>query len=284
MNLVPTDYFKLLPPEILVRILSFIDYFQIGKFATVSKSFKEICYDEGLWRNLDLRKYSNNSKILAILNSILGKRSSQLQSLNISNCSFITDDIIDTIAKTCKNIKTLDISLCPYVSYAAIQLLPKTCKVSYVITLKPTAIKMYPDTVSAIQNFLDKKILYQIFALNQDYTDISFKVSAPYKNTQNRDEDILQFTQFVKKLSENICAYALYNFKYTDGSNKVVLLLWTPEQTTVKDKMVYSSVKNPFIQLLIKFGLDYKIYKLHAAEHADLLYNNVIDFIERYTN
>jgi len=282
MNLVPIDYFKLLPAEVFVRILSFIDYLHIGKFAAVSKNFKEICYDEGLWRNLDLRKYSGTSKILAILDSILGKRSGQLQSLNISNCGFITDESIATIAKTCKNIKILDITLCPNVSYAAIQLLPKTCKVLYVITLMPTTIKMYQYTISAIQDFLDKKILYQIFELNQDFTDISFKLSAPYKNTQNQDEDILQFTQFVKILSENICVYALYNFKYIDGSNKVILLLWAPDQTRVKAKMVYSSVKNPFVQLLKKFGLDY-VYKLHATEHAELLYNNVTDLIERFT-
>jgi len=283
MNLVPTDYFKLLPPEVFVHILSFIDYLQIGKLATVSKNFKEICYDEGLWRYLDLRKYSDTSKILAILNSILGKRSSQLQSLNISNCAFITDSIIGTIVNTCKNIKILDITLCPNVSYNAIQLLPKTCKVLYVITLMHTKIKIYPDTISAIQDFLDKKILYQIFEMKQDVSDISIKVSAPYKNTQNRDEDILQFTQFTKILSDNTCAYALYNFKYIDGSNKVILLLWAPEQTTVKEKMIYTSVNNSFMAQLKKFGFDY-FYKLHAMEHDELLYNNVTDLIERYSN
>jgi len=279
MALVQHNYFSLLPPEVFLHILSYFDLNQIGKIAVISKHFKEICYDDGIYRILDLSSYGQPI-VSKILNSILGKRTRQLQFLNISSCFDIKDDMIKKIAATCQNLKQIDLGFCA-VSSSAIKLLPRTCKVLRGIQLKRLSVKIYSDVVNTFTDFLEKKYLYHIFTL-KDGSNVTVIKSAPYKLCANNLEDTNEFTQFVKLLPEDKCVYALYNFKYIDDSNKILFLLWAPETARLKEKVLYTGVKTLLMTALNdNIGFP-KLFKLQATEIAELQYDDVNNNIERY--
>ncbi|MFD6183570.1 hypothetical protein [Streptomyces goshikiensis] len=69
-------------------------------------------------------------------------------------------------------------------------------------------------------------------------------------------------SDFIAALPEDACRYALY----TDTSGKAVLITWTPEGASVKQKMLYDSQKNA-----VHGELGYDTFPhIEASEYNDI--------------
>merc|ERR1711964_849999 len=93
-----------------------------------------------------------------------------------------------------------------------------------------------------IENFnqlkLGHKSRYIIFKLNDTNTEIV---------VEQKGAPEAKWDDFVKALPPNDCRYAAYDFEFTveDGGQreKILFVLWSPETSKIKSKMLYTSSK-----------------------------------------
>jgi len=86
---------------------------------------------------------------------------------------------------------------------------------------------------------MGKQYRYLIFGLSSDMTEIVVK---------KRASPEAEYSEFVADLrktrDEGQCCYAVYSAKYTKGEmqrGKIMFVMWTPSEASVKQKMVYAS-------------------------------------------
>ncbi|WVQ97015.1 cofilin [Kwoniella sp. CBS 9459] len=84
-----------------------------------------------------------------------------------------------------------------------------------------------------------KKLAYVIYGLSDDKRSIIV-----LKTSEEKD-----FDTFVGELPEKECRWAVYDFEYTlpggEGiRNKLVFVMWSPDDANVKNKMIFASSKD----------------------------------------
>ncbi|KAJ2722045.1 cofilin [Coemansia sp. Benny D115] len=132
---------------------------------------------------------------------------------------------------------------------------------------------------------------YVIFEMSSDYKEIvaghRYRLRKPVEGNQS-DMDIAEgdnesntanlvpgeqpqteeemYEEFLKHLPPNECRYAVYDMPATKNgvtNNKLVFISWSPDDSKIKPKMVYSSSKNDLVRKLEG------IYHLVQATDAD---------------
>jgi len=77
------------------------------------------------------------------------------------------------------------------------------------------------------------------------------------------------FGQFLEKLPEDDCRYAVYDFEYEGAegvmASKIFFVAWSPDTARVKAKMLYASTKDTFRQALDGVQLE-----LQATDMAEI--------------
>nr|XP_019011847.1 cofilin [Kwoniella pini CBS 10737]OCF50628.1 cofilin [Kwoniella pini CBS 10737] len=84
-----------------------------------------------------------------------------------------------------------------------------------------------------------KKLSYVIYGLTEDKKSITV-----LKSSEEKD-----FDAFVNELPEKECRWAVYDFEFTlpggEGiRNKLVFVVWSPDDANVKNKMMFASSKD----------------------------------------
>ena len=86
------------------------------------------------------------------------------------------------------------------------------------------------------------------FKLRNKYRYIIFKIegsSVVIDKTAGPESD---YASFNSSLPDDDCRYAVFNFEYetpTDGKrSKIVFVLWAPETSKIKSKMLYAGTKD----------------------------------------
>ncbi|WWC60541.1 cofilin [Kwoniella dejecticola CBS 10117] len=84
-----------------------------------------------------------------------------------------------------------------------------------------------------------KKLSYVIYGLTEDKKSITV-----LKTSEEKD-----FDTFVNELPEKECRWAVYDFEFTlpggEGvRNKLVFVVWSPDDANVKNKMMFASSKD----------------------------------------
>ncbi|THH00170.1 hypothetical protein EW026_g2302 [Hermanssonia centrifuga] len=113
-----------------------------------------------------------------------------------------------------------------------------------------------------------RKFKYIIYGLNPTNTEIIV-----LKASNETDYDV-----FVGELPGNECRWAVYDFEYeVEGGkrNKLVFYSWSPDEATIKSKMVFSSSKTALRNSL---GLSTEI---QGTDFDEVAYESVLDKIRR---
>lgn len=87
---------------------------------------------------------------------------------------------------------------------------------------------------------LRKKYRYVIYKLNDDNTSIVIE-----KKVESCDK----YENFLGELPEDDCRYAVYDFEFEKSPgegmrNKICFIVWVPDTSKVRQKMLYASSKD----------------------------------------
>mmetsp|Transcript_46130 Transcript_46130/g.86054 ORF Transcript_46130/g.86054 Transcript_46130/m.86054 type:complete len:301 (+) Transcript_46130:138-1040(+) len=82
------------------------------------------------------------------------------------------------------------------------------------------------------------------------------------------------YDTFVDALPEGDCRFAVYDYEYTndDGCvfNKIVFVMWTPDCSPLKHKMLYASTKDFFRQHLSGVGMEMQVTESDEIEISQM--------------
>ncbi|EIN12860.1 hypothetical protein PUNSTDRAFT_111233 [Punctularia strigosozonata HHB-11173 SS5] len=128
-----------------------------------------------------------------------------------------------------------------------------------------------PDCLSAFQQLkLGKKIKYLIFSLSPDNTEIIVS-----KTSDSKDYD-----DFLADLPETECRYAVYDFEYEkEGAgkrNKICFFTWSPDDSKIKQKMLYASSKDALRRSLVGIAAE-----IQGTAFDEVAYDTVLDKVSR---
>ncbi|XP_074659098.1 F-box/LRR-repeat protein 4-like isoform X2 [Tubulanus polymorphus] len=110
-----TDYFSLLPGEIIQLIFSYLDHRSLCQVASVSRLFHKQAYDPLQYTALNLQPYWDKFTDV----SLVGLRSrccQHLQTLNISWCNNITSTEFIGFLKACSSLVDVRLGCCKFVN------------------------------------------------------------------------------------------------------------------------------------------------------------------------
>lgn len=139
-----------------------------------------------------------------------------------------------------------------------------------------SGVSVHQDCMTAFNEVkLGHKFRYVIYSLTDDLKQVHVLKKAPPEAT---------YDDFVEELREaeaaRQCRYGVFDAQYqlNDGQhrNKLVFFLWSPEQATVKQKMVYTSSKNALRKSLVGVGKE-----IQACDYGDLSWSNVMETLLR---
>lgn len=105
------DYWCHLPTEIQLRILSCLTPKELGRAASVSKSWYRLCFDGQLWTNFDVSTYYRDIPREALMRLIFDT-GSFIQHLNLRGCIQLQDAWIENgeeIADACRNLASVNL-------------------------------------------------------------------------------------------------------------------------------------------------------------------------------
>ncbi|KAK9236692.1 hypothetical protein V1525DRAFT_345567 [Lipomyces kononenkoae] len=118
---------------------------------------------------------------------------------------------------------------------------------------------------------LGKTLKFIIFALNDTKTEIVVvdKSSDP------------SYDEFIAKLPENDCRYAVYDFEYELPGNegkrsKICFVTWSPDEAPVRSKMTYASSKEA-----IRRSLNGISAEIQGTDFSEVAYESVLDKVSR---
>ncbi|CAR29389.1 hypothetical protein ZYGR_0AD00710 [Zygosaccharomyces rouxii] len=118
---------------------------------------------------------------------------------------------------------------------------------------------------------LGKKYKFVLYGISEDKTTIVVKETS---TSQSYDE-------FLGKLSENDCLYAIYDFEYEIGGNegkrsKIVFFTWSPDTAPVRSKMVYASSKDALRRALTGVSAD-----IQGTDFSEVSYETVLERVSK---
>jgi len=131
------------------------------------------------------------------------------------------------------------------------------------------------------------KISFQEIKLGHKYRYVVYKLTDDLKQivVDSKADPSKTYDDFVNemKVAEDAmeCRYAVFDVEYEtkDGQprNKICFVMWSPEKSKIKQRMVYASSKDA-----LKKALGEGIGKeIQANDHGDLDFDNVMEIIRK---
>jgi len=119
----------------------------------------------------------------------------------------------------------------------------------------------------------NKEVKYIIYKLSTDLKTIEVE-----KTGNDSDYDA-----FLKDLPEDKCRYAIYDFDYElpggEGKRyKICFYTWSPDEASVKEKMIYSSSKDALRRALTGIASE-----IQGTDSSEVAYETVLDKVSRGT-
>lgn len=113
-----------------------------------------------------------------------------------------------------------------------------------------SGVKVDPKCIETIQALVKhRKYRAAVFKINDDMTEVGLdKTFAPGDGSPKDDWDV-----FMKEIPEQDCRYIVYDFSYEhQGATKqrVLFVLWSPEYSKVKSKMIYASSQEGMVNAI----------------------------------
>lgn len=110
-----------------------------------------------------------------------------------------------------------------------------------------------------------------MYGLNDDKTKIVVKETST-------DSD---YDNFLEKLPENDCLYAIYDLEYEISAgegkrSKIVFFTWSPDTAPIRSKMVYASSKDSLRRALNGVSTD-----IQGTDFSEVAYETVLDKVSK---
>lgn len=118
---------------------------------------------------------------------------------------------------------------------------------------------------------LGKKYTFIIYTLNEDKTQIVVKETST-------DSD---YDNFLEKLPENDCLYAVYDFEYEISAgegkrSKMIFFAWSPDTAPIRAKMVYASSKDALRRALNGISTD-----IQGTDLSEVSYETILQTVSK---
>lgn len=115
---------------------------------------------------------------------------------------------------------------------------------------------------------LRKKYRYIVYKLNDDNTSIVI---------ENKMESCDKYDDFLGQLPENDCRYAVYDFEFEKSPgegirNKICFIVWVPDTSKVRQKMLYASSKDAIRKKLAGVATE-----IQATDMSEVSFDSVLE-------
>lgn len=115
---------------------------------------------------------------------------------------------------------------------------------------------------------LRKKFRYIVYKLNDDNTSIVIE-----KKVESCDK----YDDFLAELPEDDCRYAVYDFEFEKSPgegirNKICFIVWVPDTSKVRQKMLYASSKDAIRKKLAGVATE-----IQATDMSEVSYDAVLE-------
>ncbi|KAI0763581.1 recombinant Actophorin [Trametes elegans] len=128
-----------------------------------------------------------------------------------------------------------------------------------------------PECLDAFQELkLGKKNKYIIYKLSPDNTEIVVEKRGPPAST---------YDDFLAELPEAECRWAVYDFEYEhEGGkrNKITFFSWSPDDSKVKQKMLFASSKDALRRALVGIASE-----IQGTDYGEVAHESVLDKVSR---
>ncbi|WFD22664.1 cofilin [Malassezia equina] len=136
-----------------------------------------------------------------------------------------------------------------------------------------SGVKVSQECLEQFQSLkLGKKTKYIIFTLSPDNTEIVVS-----KTSESQDYD-----EFLAEFPSAECRYAIYDFEYQKGDegkrNKICFYTWSPDDSKVKQKMLYASSKEALRKALVGIATE-----IQGTDFSEVSYETVLEKVSRST-
>jgi len=111
---------------------------------------------------------------------------------------------------------------------------------------------------------------YTLFKMSDDLTQVVLEKTAPNSAT---------WADFEKDLPKDDCRYGIFDFEYEkDGGrrNKIVFVVWCPETSKIKSKMLYTSTKDSLKKKLVGIGCE-----VQATDASEISFDEVMARVDK---
>ena len=114
---------------------------------------------------------------------------------------------------------------------------------------------------------LRKKYRFIIYKLNEDNTSIVI---------EKKVESCEKYEEFLEQLPENDCRYAVYDFEFEKSPgegirNKICFIVWVPDTSKVRQKMLYASSKDAIRKKLAGIATEIQATDMSEVSHDSVL-------------
>jgi len=113
------------------------------------------------------------------------------------------------------------------------------------------------------------------------YRYLVFKMSPDLTNVvlEKTDHDGASWEDFERDLPKDDCRYGIFDFEYEkDGGkrNKIVFVVWCPETSKIKQKMLYTSTKDSLKKKLVGIGTE-----VQATDASEISREEVLSRVDK---
>jgi len=129
---------------------------------------------------------------------------------------------------------------------------------------------------------MKKAYKYITFVLSDNKKEIVVSEKVARKPDVSNEE---AFTEFTKKLTTD-CLYAVFDFEYektdatsgiTEKRNRICFIFWAPDNSQIRQKMIYASSKDSLRKSLPGIQID-----LQATDESEVDYAVVLEKCDRF--
>lgn len=120
---------------------------------------------------------------------------------------------------------------------------------------------------------LRKKYKYVVYRLSDDNTSIVI---------DKKMEKGGSYEEFVGELPETDCRYAVYDFEYEKSPaegvrNKICFVVWVPDTSKVRQKMLYASSKDAIRKKLAGVAVE-----IQGTDMSEIAYDTVLEKVRSH--
>ncbi|KAJ9107611.1 hypothetical protein QFC21_001070 [Naganishia friedmannii] len=117
---------------------------------------------------------------------------------------------------------------------------------------------------------LGKKHKFVVYGLGEGNKTIT-----TLKQIKLDEPGATDFETFVKELPERECRWGVYDMEYDQGEgkrNKLVFVMWTPDDAPIRQKMIYASSKDALRKQLVGISAE-----IQATSYDEITYEAVLE-------